>query len=87
MPGVLVIRAAVSNYLLEPPVAVFDLSWAGFCWSCAVVLLLILVFGVLIYRMLHWFLVSWVLILSIWMLGIVLRVLRCSFLVVHRASI
>ena len=33
-PGRLVIRAAVSNYLLEPPVAVFDLSRAGFCWSC-----------------------------------------------------
>jgi hypothetical protein len=52
-----------------------------------VVLLLILMLRVLIYRMLHCFLVFWVLILSIWMLGIVLRDLRCSFLFIHKASI
>ncbi len=52
-----------------------------------VVLLLILMLRVLIYRMLHCFLVFWVLILSVWMLGIVLRVWCSSFLVVHKASI
>ena len=52
-----------------------------------IVLLLILVFGVLIYRMLRCFLVFWVLILSIWVFVIVLRVLCCSFFVIHNASI
>jgi hypothetical protein len=52
-----------------------------------VVLLLILVFGILIYRVLRCSLVFWVLILSSWMFAIVLRVLCCRFLVVHKTSI
>jgi hypothetical protein len=50
-----------------------------------VVLLLILMLGVLIYRMLYCFLMFWVLIMSIWMLGIALRVLCSSFLFVHKS--
>jgi hypothetical protein len=87
MPGGLVIRAAVellvgaTRCCLRLVVGWILLIMRG------VVLLLILVFGVLIYRMLHCFLVFWVLILSIWMFVILLRVLRCSLLVVHKASI
>jgi hypothetical protein len=52
-----------------------------------VVPLLILMLRVLIYRTLHCSLVFWVLILTIWMLAIALRDLRCSFLFIHKASI
>jgi hypothetical protein len=50
-----------------------------------VVLLLILVFGVLIHGVLRCFLMFRVLILDIWMFAIVLRVLCCRFLVVHKS--
>jgi hypothetical protein len=52
-----------------------------------VALLVILMLRVPIYRMLHCFLVFWVLILTLWMLAIVLRDLRCSFLLIHKASL